>query len=171
MIILWLFNFLLCAVYRGQRQVVVHVGNVLFRRLLYHTAIIRVHLFGQDVDRCVKTIMKMWWDCNNACAVFIPCLFSYVTQQKKKKRFALFTCPETDDRSGHIAVSQYSEDIEFDPSSTAGVHLHFGVVDGGRNYPLGNGHPLIVIACPPFPWLFLCVSCHGLHSPSLLPYA
>lgn len=45
-------------VHRGQRQVVVYVGDVLVRRLLHNTALLRLHLFGPHVDRYVDNLTQ-----------------------------------------------------------------------------------------------------------------
>ena len=39
------------SVHRRERQVLVHAGALLLRRLLHHSALFRLHLLGQDVDR------------------------------------------------------------------------------------------------------------------------
>ena len=43
--------FFLFAVYRRERQVLVHAGNVLVRGLLHDPALLRQHLPRPDLDR------------------------------------------------------------------------------------------------------------------------
>ena len=49
-----LHGLLLHPLHCGQRQVLVHAGAVLLRRLLHDSAVLRLHLPGQDLDRWVK---------------------------------------------------------------------------------------------------------------------
>lgn len=53
-------------------------------------------------------------------------------------RSAFFACFETDDSSGYSAVSQHSKNIQFHSFGSAGLHLHFSLVDCCRYHSLGK---------------------------------
>ena len=62
-------------------------------------------------------------------------------------RSAFFACIETDDSSGYSAVSQHSKNIEFHSFGSAGVHLHFSLVDCCRYHPFGESSSVFIRFC------------------------
>ena len=94
-------------------------------------------------------------------------------------RSAFFACFETDDSSGYSAVSQHSKNIQFHSFGSAGLHLHFSLVDCCRYHSLGkllsfplfsivyfNRHTYIVLAFSsilPMTAILPFISCILLH--------
>ena len=118
---------------------------------------------GADSDLSIEWLLyRLWltqidWTINgfvDLISLFFPSfsfsltLYLNVLVAPLIDRSAFFACFETDDSSGYSAVSQHSKNIQFHSFGSAGLHLHFSLVDCCRYHSLGKlpSTPLFSIA-------------------------
>ena len=111
------------SVHCGKRQVLVHAGAVLVRRLLHHSSVFRLHLLGPDLDRLGSGFTSKF-------AVTPIGSFSF--------RSSIPQGLASDDGSGHFAVFKHFEDVHVHPAGPAHLHFHLCVAYGRRNHSLGK---------------------------------